>query len=154
MAALDKKKRVVAIASGGGHWKQLMQLRDAFDECEVVYITTIVGLAEKSGIDNALIVPDANRNEKIKVLALVLALFRTILSIRPDVVVTTGAAPGLVAIAFGRIFGAKTLWIDSVANAETLSMAGKLSKTIAHKTLSQWPDVAKENAVDYKGSVI
>ncbi|GAA5217687.1 hypothetical protein ACFSJ3_07055 [Corallincola platygyrae] len=147
-------KKVLAIASGGGHWKQLMQLKPAFDNYDVTYATTITGLAEKSDIQNAIIVPDANRNEKFKIIQLFFSLFWQLLKIRPDVVVTTGAAPGLLAILFGRILFAKTLWIDSVANAAELSMAGRLSKKLAHQTLSQWPEVAASEGVDYAGSVL
>ena len=37
---------------------------------------------------------------------------------RPDVIVTTGAAPGYFALRFGKLLGARTIWIDSMANAE------------------------------------
>ena len=38
----------------------------------------------------------------------------------------TGAAPGYFAIRIGKLLGARTLWIDSIANAEELSMGGQL----------------------------
>jgi len=37
------------------------------------------------------------------------------------VIVSTGAAPGYFAIVLGRLFGARTIWIDSMANIENLS---------------------------------
>ena len=33
----DRKRRVLAIASGGGHWVQLQRLRPALDGFEVAY---------------------------------------------------------------------------------------------------------------------
>ena len=50
-----------------------------------------------------------------------LRTFLVVLRERPDVVVSTGAAPGYFALRFGRLFGARTLWLESIANVEELS---------------------------------
>ena len=34
-----RRKRVLAVASAGGHWVQLMRLRPAFGEDDVTYVT-------------------------------------------------------------------------------------------------------------------
>ena len=31
------RRRVLAVASGGGHWVQLLRLRPAFEGCDVTY---------------------------------------------------------------------------------------------------------------------
>ena len=49
--------------------------------------------------------------------------------------------------------GAKTGWVDSVANAEELSLAGKKVSKIADVWLTQWPEVASEDGPLYKGRV-
>ena len=41
--APQKQKHVLAIASAGGHWMQLMQLRPAFAHHRVSYLTTLAG---------------------------------------------------------------------------------------------------------------
>ena len=74
------------------------------------------------------------------------------LKFRPDVIITTGAAPGLLAILLGKLFFKKTIWIDSIANAENLSLCGKLSKGLANITLTQWESLATDK-VNFKGSV-
>lgn len=40
---------VLMVASAGGHWQQLMLLREAFDGRDVHYATTLRGLAPQSG---------------------------------------------------------------------------------------------------------
>jgi UDP-N-acetylglucosamine:LPS N-acetylglucosamine transferase len=76
-----------------------------------------------------------------------------IIRYRPDVVITTGAAPGYFAVVFGHIIGSKTIWIDSIANADTLSLSGRKMARWAGLWLTQWPDLAKPDGPQYKGSV-
>jgi hypothetical protein len=72
---------------------------------------------------------------------------------RPTVVVSTGAAPGYLAIRCARLLGARTVWIDSVANVEELSMSGRLASTTVDLCLTQWPHLAK-GRVRYMGAVL
>lgn len=147
-------KKVLALASGGGHWKQLMTLRGAFKGKSVVYATTIDGLAEQSGIDNSYLLPDASLTEKLKLIVLFFHVLWLVIRVRPDFVISTGAAPGFFAILCGRMIGAKTLWVDSIANGTELSKCGKYAQKVAHTTLSQWPSLADDKNVFYHGSVL
>jgi UDP-N-acetylglucosamine:LPS N-acetylglucosamine transferase len=147
------QSRILAVASGGGHWKQLILLSDAFRGHETKYITTIKGLPDESGITNYDIVKDSNKNEKLSVIFSFYQIVKIVLTYKPTVVVTTGASPGLLAIICGRLIGAKTIWIDSIANAEELSLGGKLSKRFSKVVLSQWQHLADGDTVIYKGSV-
>ena len=51
-----------------------------------------------------------------------------VVRVRPHVIVTTGAAPGYIAIRLGRILGARTVFLDSMANAEKLSLSAHLAE--------------------------
>ncbi|MEM1129997.1 MAG: UDP-N-acetylglucosamine--LPS N-acetylglucosamine transferase [Pseudomonadota bacterium] len=147
-------KRILAVASGGGHWQQLMLLRPAFDGQSVKYLTTLPGLPEQFGATPAAIIPDCNRNEKVAVVKSTLALARHLAIFRPHVVISTGALPGVIALALARGIGARTIWVDSVANAEEMSMSGKLARRFAHLWLSQWEHVATESGAEYAGAVL
>jgi UDP-N-acetylglucosamine:LPS N-acetylglucosamine transferase len=148
-----RRPRVLAIASAGGHWEQLMLLRSAFDGCDVQFASTMRGL-EEFGTEQVRLVPDCNRNEKVRSMHTCLKIVLLLLKIRPAVVVTTGALPGLIALFFAKRLGAKTIWIDSVANAEEMSLAGKKAQAYADIWLSQWPDVARAEGAAYAGSVL
>jgi hypothetical protein len=73
---------------------------------------------------------------------------------RPDLIVSTGAAPGAIALAIGKLHGAKVVWVDSVANAEKLSMSGRLCSLFADLCLTQWPHLASERGPHYAGAVL
>ena len=143
-------KKVMAVASYGGHWKQLLRLKSVFENYDVAYVTT--NSKEKlQGRGRVYSVSDANKDSKLKMLLMIFQSFCVFLIVRPDVVVTTGAAPGLIMVLFAKLFGKKSIWIDSVANAEELSYSGKLAKKYASVMLSQWKDVAEKEGVLYKG---
>jgi UDP-N-acetylglucosamine:LPS N-acetylglucosamine transferase len=147
-----KTKKVLAIASTGGHWLQLQRLRPAFEGCRLTFISTADyqdQLKEKQ-----YTVKDASQWDKPGLILMALQIFFLLLKIRPDVIVTTGAAPGFFALVFGKIMGKKTMWIDSIANGEAVSLSGKKAKPFADKWLSQWPEVAEKADAEYKGAVL
>jgi UDP-N-acetylglucosamine:LPS N-acetylglucosamine transferase len=78
-----------------------------------------------------------------------------IIRIRPHFVVSTGAAPGLAALQIGKLIGARTVWIDSLANSEELSLAGVMAKRFADLWLTQWPHLTtKYPQLRYFGAVL
>ena len=143
----------MAISSAGGHWVQLMRLREAWNDLPVVYVSVHRELAREVGAP-FYYVPDANRWNKLRLVALVISVVWLVLRIKPQVIVTTGAAPGLLALVVGKLYGAKTIWIDSIANAEQLSMSGRIAKRFADSWLTQWAEVATPDGPYYQGSVV
>ena len=146
-------KKVLAVASGGGHWVQLLRLKKAFEGNEIRYMTTNKEYQKDIG-EHLYIVTDANIWEKLKLVRMFVEVAVVIIKFRPDVVITTGAAPGFAALLFGKLFGAKTIWLDSIANAEELSSSGKKAKLVADLWLTQWEHLAKENGPLFMGKVI
>ncbi|RMH27972.1 MAG: UDP-N-acetylglucosamine--LPS N-acetylglucosamine transferase [Planctomycetota bacterium] len=137
-----RRPRVLAIASGGGHWVQLLRLRPAFDGCDVTYVT--VSEAYRADVADAdfRVINDATRWNKIGLVRMALKIGWILARVRPDVVITTGAAPGFFAIRAGRLLGARTVWLDSIANVERLSLSGERVGPHADLWLTQWPHLA------------
>lgn len=148
-----RQQRILAVASSGGHWVQLRRLVPAFAGHDVVYVTTDPRHRAEVGEARLYSVRDANRREKLKLLRSALTLSFVLLRERPDVIVSTGAAPGYLALRLGRLVGARTVWVDSMANAEELSLSGRLASTKADLCLTQWPHLAT-GPVTYEGAVL
>ena len=146
--------RVLAVASGGGHWVQLLRLRPAFAECDVAYVT--VSDAYKSDVPGERFyrITDATRWNKIKLLRMATKLVLIVLRERPDVVISTGAAPGYFAIRLAKAVGARAVWLDSIANVEQISMAGEKVGTHADLWLTQWSHLARESGPRFEGAVL
>jgi UDP-N-acetylglucosamine:LPS N-acetylglucosamine transferase len=149
-----KQVKVLAVASGGGHWEQLMALRGAFEGKDVVFTTTNSGLLRKYNIQNGVVVPDCSRDSIFLSIKCVIVTFFLILRQNPDVVISTGAAPGFFCLLAGKVLGKRTVWIDSVANVERLSMSGKMAGKIATLWLTQWKHLAQPEGPHYFGAVL
>lgn len=131
-----------------------MLLRSTLDDFNAHYATTMIELARHHGIDAAHSLPDCNQEQPLRALACAAKAFALVRRLRPQVVVSTGAAPGFFCILAGRLFGARTLWIDSVANQEKLSLSGWLALHVAHECWTQWPQLADGERLRFKGAVL
>ncbi|MDB6093017.1 MAG: Oligosaccharide biosynthesis protein Alg14 like protein [Verrucomicrobia bacterium] len=149
-----RKPKVIAVSSGGGHWVQLLRLRPAFVDSDVTFVTVNPGNRRDVGDAKFRLIPDSNRWNKLALVRSMLGAFWILLMVRPDVVITTGAAPGYFMVRLAKVFGARTVWLDSVANAETLSMSGEKAGRHVDLWLTQWSHLAKENGPVYRGSVL
>jgi len=149
-----QRPRVLAIASGGGHWVQLLRLRPAWDSARVTYVSVRAAYASDVPGERFMAINDATRWDKVGLIKMALKLLWIMLLVRPNVVISTGAAPGYFAIRLGRLLGAKTIWLDSIANVEEMSMTGMLVKDRATLWLTQWPHLAGDGGPEYHGTVL
>ena len=147
-------QKVLLVASHGGHWVQLRKMAPAFDGMDVYYMTTTEGIKDELSGAPLYVIPDAHLDEKLRLIFLSLKIFFIMIRVRPDIVISTGAAPGFFALLFGKLLGAKTIWVDSVANVEKLSVSGNKVKRFADLWLTQWKHLAKPEGPYYKGSVL
>ena len=160
---MSSSPKLMAVASAGGHWIQLMRLRKAWDGLDVTYVTTEPGLGdivktmardEGNPPPKFTSVTDANLSEKLRLVRQLFEVLVAVLRHRPDVIITTGAAPGYFALRFGRMIGARTIWIDSMANAETLSKSGQEVAKHADLWLTQWEHLARPDGPHFMGRVL
>ena len=153
---MKKNKRILVVSSAGGHWTQIRLLSDSFNHHQIHYVTTDrnKNIPNDLHSTNLSIVVDADLSTKLKLLKLSWQILYAIIKVRPDIVISTGAAPGFFAILFGKLVGAKTIWIDSMANYSKLSISGKNALRYCDLFLTQWPHLADNKKVKYAGSVL
>ena len=152
--AANARPRVMAVSSGGGHWVELCRIRAAFAGLDVFYVSPDPSAAPGLGARHYAI-PDVTRRDRWRFAPLAARLLRILARERPDVVITTGAAPGLVALALAKgLLGARTIWIDSLAAAETLSLSARLARPVADAWLTQWSHLARETGPEYWGAMV
>ena len=146
---------------------QLLRMRPAWDGCDVAYATTHSDYEKEvrhagSGAASTprfYTFPDANRHQKLRLVYQLLVVALIIIKERPAVVISTGASAGYFALRIARLFGRRTIWVDSIANAEELSLAGKRVERFADLWLTQWPELARSSgnaasAPRYLGAVL
>ncbi|SDF74921.1 Oligosaccharide biosynthesis protein Alg14 like [Limimonas halophila] len=142
--------RILAVASGGGHWAQLRAITTNLD-VPVVYATT---LAPSDVTDDPVHrIPDANASRPVDLARCAWVLWRIVRRERPDYLVTTGAAPGAAAVGIARLHGIPAIFIDSIANAEALSRSGRIAVRLGARTFTQWPHLSDIDGIEYAGTV-
>ena len=150
----DRRPKLLAVSSGGGHWVQLLRIAPAFENCDVTFVTVHESYRAQVPDHKFYVVSDANRQNKPAVIRAAFRLAWIIWTEKPDVLVSTGAAPGYLAIRLGRMLGSRTIWLDSIANVDQLSMSGRRIGRCADLWLTQWEHLARPDGPQYAGSVL
>jgi UDP-N-acetylglucosamine:LPS N-acetylglucosamine transferase len=149
-----RAKKVLAVASGGGHWVQLQRMLSAFEGMEIAYVTTLPSYRDHVAPARFYTVCDASLWNKFRLLRMAIKVVWIVLREKPDLVISTGAAPGYFAIRVGKWIGARTVWVDSIANAEKLSLSGRKVGPYADLWLTQWPHLARPEGPRFEGAVL
>lgn len=151
MADINTQKKILAVSSSGGHWVQLMRLRPAWDGCTTSYLTTeaayktdVLNYASERGLQTPAFYTTvlASRWSKLKLLRQLFEVMYVVLRVRPNIIISTGASLGFFAFKIGQLIGAKTIWVDSIANVEQISLTGEKVKNCSDVWLTQWPHLA------------
>ena len=150
---MRKKLKVFAVASIGGHWVQLLRIAKALEqEFDVVYMSTHEKCATMVEGRVYYSMNDFSRWDFYKMFPELLHSIYIICKEKPSIVITTGAAPGLVCLFAAKICGIRTVWIDSIANVEHISFSGRIASKFASRIYTQWPSLAG-NKVIFAGNI-
>lgn len=146
---MKKIKKVIFIASSGGHLTQLLQLKPMFKDYESYLIT------EKDASTSALSIDDAKvlfltptRKNKISEylwgnLKSLLSSIKYFFSIQPDVIISTGAGISVYICYVAKMFKRKIVFIETYAALGGKSGAGKIIYPIADRFYVQWENMKK-----------
>ena len=145
---------VLCVASTGGHFVQLTKIMAGLPSGRAHFVSTARGDASLLVGYSHETIPEASRTSRLSLARCAWRILRILLRHRPSLVVSTGAAPGYLAVRLGHLLGARTVWIDSVANVEEVSMAGRLARPHSDLFLVQWPHLAEAGQGEYRGSVL
>lgn len=158
-----KKNRglVMFAASQGGHFTELMRLKELFGRYDSILVTdNLKATKDRENLKDfkAIIysTATAERREKKagqkptprwKALWMYIRLFFVCLKAyckyRPKVIVSTGSHIAVPLFLYGKFFGSKTLYIESNAKVYSKSLTGKLVEQFADKIYVQWPEMQK-----------
>ena len=139
--------RILLVASGGGHLRQLLDLEAFWKEHDVIFATEDTplgrGLAEKWPVEflEHFAFGQAKVNSWRALLLASVANFkqswRIIKTVKPDVVISTGSGSAFFCFALGRLRGARTVLVESFARFRAPSLFGRLAYPFASKVVAQ-----------------
>jgi beta-1,4-N-acetylglucosaminyltransferase len=151
-----RRKGCLLVTSSGGHLLQLAQIRDLWPREERSWVTFDKPDARSLlAAENVVYAyQPTNRNAKNLVRNAVLA-FRLIRRLRPRAIVTTGAGVAVPFCYVGRIFGARIVYVETLARVTKPSLTGRLVHPVAHRFFVQWPElVERYPKSEYVGTVV
>ncbi len=143
MAAVDgyDARHVLLVSSAGGHLAQLVVLRPWWETRRRTWITfdTADASSRLVGEDVVIARHPTTRNLPNLLRNAVIAA-RVVVSHRPDLIVSTGAAVALPFFVIGRIVGIPTVYIEVVDRVASRTVTGRLCYRIASQFIVQWPE--------------
>ena len=151
---MKKKKKIIAVSSIGGHWIQLLRIIKPLErDMDIIYIST--NMECKTMVDDHTFycIKDFSRWNAYLLFPNLIKAIKLIIHESPDVVISTGAAPGLICLFAAKLCGKKTIWIDSIANIQKLSMSGCVSSKFVSRTYTQWEHLTDSHIL-YAGDVL
>lgn len=137
----NTKTKICFVSSSGGHWEELMCLKEVAEENNSFFITEDGGqAADFSGL-NIYTVPQINRKQKnffIQFVKLFFEAKKIFKKENPDVIVTTGALVVFPFCVEAKLRRKKVIYIESFARVKNKSLTGKLIYPFADLFLVQW----------------
>lgn len=154
---MSDKPKLLAISSPGGHWIQLTCICQGLeDRYNIIYAMPgkLFGTASAFKGKKNYSVTDVSADDKWRLIPCALQVLYILLKERPKAILSTGAAPGFVAIWLGSLLGIRTIWVDSIANVKQISRAGRLAQKRADIFLTQWEHLSDGQNILFKGAVL
>ena len=147
--------KLLAIASSGGHWKEIIRITKALqNDFELCYVCTRIDMASLVEGVSFYTITDFSRSNCLMIIIVFFQAIRIIIKEKPVAVITTGAAPGLIMVFVGWLFGKKTIWIDSLANVKRLSLSGRIASLFVSRIYTQWKELQKGRKIVFAGNVL
>ena len=148
-----KKKKVMFISSTGGHLDELLQLKKMFENYDYTIVTekTKSNLNLKDKYKNKVHfltygTYTTKRKAIIYPFKLLYNCFKSLfiyIKIRPKYIISTGSHTAGPMCCIGKIFGSKIIYIETFANSESRSKAGRLIYKFADLFIVQWESMLK-----------
>lgn len=153
-------KKVIFASSSGGHLTELLRLNKLFNEYEYLLVTEQTDITEKlKDKYNIEYLKYGSRHYLFKYIFVfsynVIKSFKIVMKFKPETVVSTGAHTGGIVCFIAKLFGAKVIYIETLANTKSLSVTGKNMYHIADKFYVQWKDLTlKYKKAKYLGRLV
>lgn len=145
------RPHVLLVGSAGGHLAQLVRLEPWWRDLTRTWVTFDKPDARSLLRDEAVIwahhpttrnIPNLLRNTRLAI--------RHVRRLRPDLVVSTGAAVAVPFFLAARALGIPTVYVEVFDRIDSPTLTGKLCRPIATAFCVQWP----EQQPLYPGSVV
>lgn len=153
----NKMKKICFIASTGGHFEQLMMMKDLMQKYDSFIVTERTDYNALNNKEKVYYLMQVNRSEITFIFKMIYNFFATLkifLKENPDFVISTGALATIPMCLIAKLFRKKVIFIESFAKINSPTLTGKLIYKFADQFYVQWEEMLEfyPNAI-YKGGI-
>lgn len=132
----------------GGHLDEMLNIMEAFEGNDIFFITTKAPSTE--GLSDNFKVYYTRRQyetrtklaiyirEMLLIIKLAINVFYILFKEKPKLIVSTGGGSTIPLIYWGKIFGIKIMYIESLARVNSPSLTGRIVYPVTDIFLVQW----------------
>ncbi|WP_035797077.1 PssD/Cps14F family polysaccharide biosynthesis glycosyltransferase [Butyrivibrio sp. MB2005] len=141
---MENKLKICLVGSSGGHLAHLYMLKKYWQDKDRFWVTFDKEDA-RSLLEGEKVYPayyPSNRSIK----ALIINSFRAIKIIskeRPTLIITSGAAPAIPFFWIGKLFGAKTIYIEVFDRIDAPTISGRLCYPVTDRFFVEWEEMKR-----------
>lgn len=147
-------KKVLIVASPGGHLMQMLALEPAWSDAERTWVTLRSTDVEYLLQDENVIYGHGPTPRDIGNFFRNLRLASRILREQdPGVIISTGAGLALPFFLLGRIQRRRLIYVESITRVEKLALTGRLVYPLADAFFVQWGSLSQLRRARFHGSV-
>lgn len=143
-----KNKKILYISSTGGHLSELMQLKKIFTKYQYHIVTektkSNIYLKEEFGKNIEYLAYGTKKNPFTYFFIYFFNIIKSLiifLKQKPDIIVTTGTHTAVSMCYIAKIFRKKVIYIETFANRNTKTVAGRIVYPIADVFVVQWEEM-------------
>lgn len=144
------RKKVLFVASTGGHLSELMQLSPLFEKYDYSIITektkSNLSLNDKYPNKVSFLVYGTKDKWLVYPFKFIYNCLKSIYlycKIRPKYIVTTGTHTAVPICYISKLFGCKIIFIETFANSSTKTLSGRMIYHISNLFIVQWESMLK-----------
>ena len=123
---------------------QAKQLATVYEKYDHFYFTFSGGVADEiKKDDHVYSIPNIVKRNPLSWIVGAILSFNIAIKKKPDVVITTGAGIVVFFCLFAKLFGAKLIFIESMARIESPTLTARMLYSFADLFFVQWPGLLK-----------
>ncbi|MEO1134559.1 MAG: UDP-N-acetylglucosamine--LPS N-acetylglucosamine transferase [Cyanobacteria bacterium J06639_1] len=141
-ASHSSEAKVLLVGSSGGHFRGLRDLESFWRESDRVWVTFRTATTEAVLKDERKYWAFGPTNRNLPNLFRNLRLaWDVIRTERPEFVVSTGAGVAVPFVVLGKLFGARTAFVESITRVYDLSLSARLARPFLDSIYVRWPQL-------------
>ena len=144
MNTKNQKMKVCLVGSSGGHLAHLYMLKPFWKNTDRIWVT-FDKVDAKAILKDERMIPcyfPTNRSLTALIINSIIA-WRTLRKEKPDLIISSGAAVAVPFFYLGKLFGAKTIYIEVFDRIDKPTVTGKLVYPVTDRFIVEWEEMKK-----------